>query len=86
MLTGKSFRLKVEMCGIETIRGKRTAVRVPEKDVVRVLSGPTPRDERMVDVEWKGRKLVMFAEDIRDRGEEIRSAAAAVKSSAILYT
>jgi len=75
-MTGKSFRLPVEMFGIETINGQRTAVRVPENSVVRVLSGPTPTDERMVDVQWEGRKLVMFADDIRDRRDEVKSGTA----------
>jgi len=71
MLTGKSFRLNVAMFGIETIDGKRNAVSVPANEVVYVLSGPTPTDENMVHVEWKGRKLIMFADDIRDRGDEV---------------
>jgi len=56
-MTGKSFRLKVELFGIETINGLRTAVAVPWNNVVRVLSGPNLHDERMVDVEWKGRSF-----------------------------
>jgi len=71
MLTGKSFRLKVELLGIETVNGKRTATLVPASEVIRVASGPTLHDERIVDVEWKGRKLVMFSDDIRDRGDEV---------------
>jgi len=81
MLTGKSFRLRVETFGIEGTDAKKTAVLVPKDNTVRVISSPSPDDERMADVEWNGRKLAMFAVDIQTRGEEINSGALA-KSTA----
>jgi hypothetical protein len=37
-----------------------------------ILSGPRPDDKRLVDVEWQGKKLLMFYEDIQKRGEKIK--------------
>jgi hypothetical protein len=71
VLTGKRFRLKTSTLGIETIDCHRTAVEVPANEIVTVLSGPRPDDRRMIDVSWDERTLVMFAEDIQERGQEI---------------
>ena len=76
MLTGKRFRLKKETLGIESIDGNRIAVPVPAESIVEVTSGPTEHDMRMVEVHWEGRALVMFTEDIRQRGQEVRASRA----------
>ena len=73
MYTGKHFRLKLEMLGIEVTNGNRTATIVPARQTIRVLGGPRPDDRRMVDVLWGDRTLVVFTEDLERRGEEIRS-------------
>ena len=44
---------------------------VPVGAVVLVLSGPRPDDKRLTDVRWNDETLVMFAEDIQRRGEEV---------------
>ena len=74
MFTGKRFRLKNSILGIESSDEQRIAIMVPTNAAIEVLSGPRPDDKRMVDVLWEDRKLVMFAEDITKRGEEVRSA------------
>ena len=71
MLTGKRFRLNRETIAIETLGETRSVVMVPSGETVLVLHGPTPDDKRMVDVLWKSRTLVMFAEDIQRRGQEV---------------
>ena len=73
MFTGKRFRLKNAILGIESTGEQRTAIMVPANAVIEVLSGPRPDDKRMVDVLWEDRKLVMFAEDITKRSEEVLS-------------
>jgi hypothetical protein len=77
MYTGKYFRLKQEILGIESSRYNRIAVTIPAGQLLKVLSGPRPDDRRMVDVLWGERTLVVFAEDLERRGEEIRSHGAA---------
>lgn len=76
MLTGKKFRMKTTILGIENRPDGRYALHVPEGQTIIVLSGPKPDDRRMVDAEWDGRKLVLFAEDVLSRGEEIERAGA----------
>ena len=72
MLTGKRFRLKADTLAIESNDGEnRIAVTVPAKAIVEVISGPRPDDKRMVDVRWSDRILVMFAEDVQGRGQEV---------------
>ena len=73
MFTGKHFRLKAATLGIESVGEQRTAIMIPAGAVIEVLSGPRPDDKRMVDVLWEDRKLVVFAEDIIKRGEEVQA-------------
>lgn len=73
MYTGKHFRLKMEILGIEVVDGNRVAKTIPAGQLLKVLSGPRPDDRRMVDVLWGDRTLVLFVEDLEQRGEEIQS-------------
>jgi hypothetical protein len=73
MLSGKRFLLKASILGIRTVGAYREAVRVPEGEIVEVVSGPGPdaHDTRFVYLLWKGQSLMMFAEDFQNRAEEI---------------
>jgi hypothetical protein len=71
MYTGKCFRLKEAVLGIEKREGRHMAVPIPSGEMVVVLSGPALTDIRMVSVQWQGRQLVMFAEDLESRGTEL---------------
>jgi hypothetical protein len=71
MLSGRRFRLTTETLGVQTIEGKRIAVIVPEGVVIKIISGPRPDDTRMLDVQWEEKTLVMFAQDVHSRGEEV---------------
>ena len=75
VLSGKRFRLKVPTLGLALIDAKRVAVPVPADSIVTVSTGSSPRDMRMVDVLWEGQTVVMFAEDVQKRGEEITTKA-----------
>jgi hypothetical protein len=70
MLTSKTFRLKRVTFAIATTDGNRTAVSLPVGAVIHVIGGQTETDTRMVDVQWLGNSLVMFAIDVLERGEE----------------
>lgn len=70
MLTGKLFKLETPTMAIETVSGKRVAVTVPAGEIIKVISGPRHGD-RMMDVFWDGRVVMMFAVDIQERGTEI---------------
>ena len=71
MFTGRRFRLKSATLGIEGVSDERIATLVPAGEIIVVLSGPRPDDKRMLDVCWGDHRLVMFAEDVARRGEEI---------------
>jgi hypothetical protein len=71
MLTGKRFRLQTDTMGIGTVDDKRVAVTVPADAIIEVTGGPRPNDMRMVDVLRDGRALVMFLEDVQNRGEAV---------------
>ena len=70
LLTGRRFKLSTPTLALETLEGKRVATTVPAGTTVKVVSGPTQGD-RMVDVLWEGRVIVMFAIDVNERGTEI---------------
>jgi len=75
MLSGKRFKISRETIAIETqADGRRVAIHVPQGEIVKVISGPRPDDKRMVDILWDGRTLVIFADDIQLRGEEVKAA------------
>lgn len=71
MLTGRRFRLKVDTLAIDSSGKKRIAVTIPSGEIIDVIRGPRLDDQRMVDVRWDGRALVMFAEDVEGRGEYV---------------
>lgn len=71
MLTGRRFRLKVNTLAIDSSGQKRIAVTVPSGEIIEVTRGPRFDDQRMVDIRWDGRALVMFAEDVEGRGEYV---------------
>jgi len=75
MPLGKCFRLKTPTLCIETVQGHKHALQVPQGEIVKVLSVLT-EDKRMVEVLWGSKPLALFAEDLKDRGEEVHEAGA----------
>jgi hypothetical protein len=71
MLSGKLVRLRTAIVALETSDGKRIAVTVPVGGIIEIIRGPLPEGTWLVDVRWDGRLLEMFAEDVKDCGEEI---------------
>jgi hypothetical protein len=71
MLTGKRYRLSAATLAIESSGNKRTAITIKEGEIVEVIRGPRPDDTRMVDIKWNGKELVMFVQDLYDRGQNI---------------
>jgi hypothetical protein len=71
MLAGKRYRLTSDTLAIESVNERRIAVTVPTGEIVEVIRGSRPDDTRMVDVKWNGKVLVIFAEDLQRRGENI---------------
>ncbi|MCU1335315.1 MAG: hypothetical protein JWO19_896 [Bryobacterales bacterium] len=71
MLAGKRFRLSRSTLALDVLAGKRVAVTVPAGCIVQVASGPLNKFDRMIDVLWEDRNVVMFAIDVDVPGTEI---------------
>jgi hypothetical protein len=73
MQPGESYRLKSETLGISTTDRSRTAVIIPKDSIVTIVAGPF-EGERLVDVIWNGKTIMLFAQDLRERGELVDGA------------
>jgi hypothetical protein len=68
------FRLKrATLC---VLTATRLVEYVPEGAIV-VIHVASPDTDQMVDVIWEGRRVLMFARDLDDQGEEVKTRAAA---------
>ena len=76
MLTGRRFKLETSTLSIGEVDGKCVAVTIPAGNTVKVVAGPRDGD-RMIDILWEGRILVMFAIDLKQRGIELSQESAA---------
>jgi len=72
MVTGKRFQLRKDTVAIADNGGKREAVTVPAGAIVKVIAGPDQGD-RLIDVLWDGKSIMMFVVDVFTRGTEIKS-------------
>lgn len=66
-MVGKRYRLKTPTLAIMNQK-ERLSVMIPLGGVVQVTAGPLDQD-RLVDVEWEGKALLMFTADLRERCE-----------------
>ena len=67
-MVGKRYRLNTPALAIVNHEGQRFRTTIPLDDVVHVIAGPLDEDW-LLDVEWKGKALTMFADDLREHGE-----------------
>lgn len=65
-MQGRSYRLNADTLGI--LSESRIAISIPYNAVVTVVNEP-PNGNRMVDVMWEGKRVMIFADDLRERGE-----------------
>jgi hypothetical protein len=73
-MIGKRFKLKKPLLALERPDGHSKGFHLSPGDVITVKKGPL-NGERIVDVEWDGRIVMMFTQDLRDHGEPIDDAA-----------
>ena len=69
MLEKTKFRLLKHALGIAWLGGDRTSIIIPANPIVEVRS--SNKNDRLVDVFWDGKTLMMFAEDLRERGHRL---------------
>jgi len=70
-LTGRRFGLRVSTVAIDTVDGKRVALRIPPGDTVKVTTSGAAKNDWLVEVLWNGRAVTMLSRDIIERGYEI---------------
>ena len=69
MQPGESYRLNAETLG------PQTAVRIPKDAIVTIVAGPLD-GARTVDVTWNGQTIMLFVQDVLNRGERVEGTAA----------
>jgi hypothetical protein len=68
-MVGRRYRLNTPTLAIMVHDGQHSSVTVSAGAVVQVTAGLD--ENRLVEVEWEGKVLLMFAIDLRDRGEPV---------------
>jgi hypothetical protein len=81
MWTGRRFRLRKHILGIELIEGERRALYIPKNEMVRVVSGPKLTAVRLAEVEWQHRHFSVFVVDLENRADEISEQGSAPRPS-----
>ena len=71
-MVGQRFRMKTPTLAIMTQDGAKIPVMIPKGAEVEVLDGPL-NGNRLVDVRWEGKTVMVFTNDIRDRGERLET-------------
>ena len=74
---GQMFRVTSEMVAIEPSENRMHAVVIPVGELICLVSYPCKADDRMADVLWGQRPIVVFSRDLQLRANEIRAMAAA---------
>lgn len=71
MSAGEKFRVVTPVLSIMSSDGYRIPVMVPKNAIIEVVTGLL-NHERMVDMRWDGHVVMMFAQDVRERCEQVK--------------
>jgi hypothetical protein len=71
-MIGQRFRLKSSTLAIMTEDHAKIPVVIPNGAEVEVITGPM-NSNRLVDVNWDGKTVMVFIKDLRDRGERLET-------------
>jgi len=69
-IRGQRYRLNTPTLAIINQDGQNHPITVPSGAVVKVIDGPLDGN-RLVDVKWDGKTVMMFTTDIRERCEQL---------------
>jgi hypothetical protein len=69
-MVGQRFRMKTPTLAIMPQDGAKIPVMIPKDGEVEILDGPL-NGNRLVDVRWDGKTVMVFTNDVRDRGERL---------------
>ncbi len=67
---GTHFRINTPTFAIEQPEERAKIVHLPVGTVVTV-TGESSRDKHLTNVDWNGRRLLIFARDLTERGEQV---------------
>lgn len=71
------LKLKSDTLAIAEEKGQRILLTIPMNHAITLSGDVTLDGSKLVEVQWAGRAVMMFARDLRERGEEIKQAASA---------
>ena len=66
----EKYKLRSEILGIVLEANPRTTVTIPGNAIVTILAEPVD-GKRMVDVDWNGKTVMIFARDLRERADRV---------------
>jgi hypothetical protein len=66
-MRGDSYRINKQTIGLSSEAENRVSIFLPKDAIVILLEGSL-NENRMVGVKWEGRVVMIFADDLRDRG------------------
>jgi hypothetical protein len=66
------YRMTSSVSAIRCDGDKRIAISLPEGSIVTVELGERVLPKGLVEVSWDGKRLLMFAVDLRERAEQVR--------------
>jgi hypothetical protein len=69
MLDGECFRFTIATLSVDP-ETKKTVL-IPKGEIVKISNIRSEHETRMVGVVWNGRILLLFAEDIENRCEQV---------------
>jgi hypothetical protein len=69
-MRGQRYRMKTPTLAIMIDDGHKIPITVPRGGEIEVVGGPLDGD-RLLDVRWEGKPVMMFTTDIRERGERV---------------
>jgi hypothetical protein len=64
------YRMKNPTLAVVIRDGQKVPVRIPKGGEIEVVDGPLDGD-RLLDVRWDRKTVLMFTSDIRERGEPL---------------
>lgn len=67
-MVGKRYRLDSPALAVLSRDGQRFPMTIPRGGIVLVIAW-NHDDNHLLDVEWEGKAMQMFAVDLRERGE-----------------
>ena len=70
-MPGQVFRLISDIVAIELYEDRTRAVVIPAGNTISVVRYPCASDDRMADVLWDEKPVVVFGLDLRNRAKEV---------------